>query len=199
MQLEYFFDCASPWTYLSYTRIESICLATNTQLVWRPFLVGGVFNAVNQSVYEARANPIPMKVRYYQKDMQDWARFQGITIGNPPIFPVNSVKAMRGCFVAMELGRISQYAGLVFEAYWSDLKDISNDRVLNEIVEANDINPEDFFRKIVSDEYKRKLRRNTDELIERGGFGSPTMYINGDDMYFGNDRLVLVEQRLRGN
>ena len=129
MQLEYFFDCSSPWTYLSYTRIEPICLVTDTQLVWRPFLVGGVFNAVNQSVYETRANPIPVKARYYQKDMQDWARFQGITIGNPPIFPVNSVKAMRGCFVAMELGRISQYAGLVFEAYWSDLKDISNDKL----------------------------------------------------------------------
>ena len=161
--------------------------------------MGGVFNAVNQGVYEARANPVPMKARYYQKDMQDWARFQGIKIGNPPIFPINSVKAMRGCFVAIELGRISKYAGLVFEAYWSDLKDISNDKVLKEIVEASDMNAGDFFRKIVSDEYKQKLRRNTDELIERGGFGSPTIYINGDDMYFGNDRLVLVEQRLRGN
>ena len=71
MQLEYFFDCSSPWTYLSYARIESICLATETELVWRPFLVGGVFNTINQSVYEARANPIPVKARYYQKDLQN--------------------------------------------------------------------------------------------------------------------------------
>ena len=83
MQLEYFFDCSSPWTYLSYARIESICLATETELVWRPFLVGGVFNTINQSVYEARANPIPVKARYYQKDLQDWARFVGLEIGMP--------------------------------------------------------------------------------------------------------------------
>ena len=198
MQLEYFFDCSSPWTYLSYARIESICAATGTELVWRPFLVGGVFNTVNQSVYEARANPVPVKARYYQKDLQDWAGFQGITIGNPPVFPVNSVKAMRGCFVAMESGCISEYAGLVFKAYWTDLKDISGDEVLGEVVEASGMAVTDFFDKISSDEYKQKLRRNTDELIERGGFGSPTIYVNGGDMYFGNDRLVLVEHKLQG-
>ena len=161
--------------------------------------MGGVFNTVNQSVYEARANPVPIKARYYQKELQDWARFQGIVIGNPPVFPVNSVKAMRGCFVALESGCISQYAGSVFRAYCEELKNISRDEVLIDIVEAVGMNTKDFFRKISSDKYKERLKSNTDELIERGGFGSPTMYIDGDDMYFGNDRLLLVEQKLRGN
>ncbi len=197
MQLEYFFDCSSPWTYLSYTRIESICGNTGTELVWRPILVGGVFNAVNQSVYETRANPVPVKARYYQKDLQDWARYQGIDIGNPPVFPVNAVKAMRGCFVALEEGCISAYAGLVFKTYWTDLKDISQDEVLRDIARACDIDVDDFFARLTSDEYKQRLRENTDELIDRGGFGSPTIFIDSDDMYFGNDRLVLVEQKLK--
>lgn len=197
MQLEYFFDCSSPWTYLSYTRIESICVDTGTELVWRPILVGGVFNAVNQSVYETRANPVPVKARYYQKDLQDWARYQGIDIGNPPVFPVNAVKAMRGCFVALEEGCISTYAGLVFKTYWTDLKDISQDEVLRDIARACDIDVDDFFARLASDEYKQRLRANTDELIDRGGFGSPTIFIDSDDMYFGNDRLVLVEQKLK--
>ncbi|MBD3647738.1 MAG: DsbA family protein, partial [Pseudomonadales bacterium] len=89
MKVEYFFDCSSPWTYLSFTRIEDICERHGAELEWKPVLVGGVFNAVNQSVYEQRANPVPAKAKYYQKDLQDWASFQGITIGAPPVFPVN--------------------------------------------------------------------------------------------------------------
>jgi len=196
MQVEYFFDCSSPWTYLSFTRIERICNRQNAKLIWRPILVGGVFNAVNQSVYEQRANPVPVKMKYYQKDLADWASFHGITIGNPPVFPVNSVKAMRGCFVALEQGCISEYVGKVFKAYWTDLKDISQDPVISEIVDSCQMNQDDFFRCISHDDYKQKLRMNTEELIERGGFGSPTMFVDHDDIYFGNDRLVLLERRL---
>lgn len=197
MQVEYFFDCSSPWTYLSWTRIEEVCSDAGAELVWKPFLVGGVFNAVNRSVYESRANPEPAKMKYYQKDLQGWARYQGIEIGSPPVFPVNSVKVMRGCFVALEAGCISDYAGRVFKAYWTDLKDISQDEVIRPVVEACGLDVDDFFEKITSDEYRARLRANTDELIERGGFGSPTMFIDGDDMYFGNDRFVLIEDRLR--
>ena len=198
MQVEYFFDCSSPWTYLSYTRIEDICQRHGATLVWRPFLVGGVFNAVNPTVYESRANPVKVKMRYYQKDLQDWAALHGITIGSPPVFPVNSVKVMRGCHVALDAGCISEFAGAVFKAYWTDLKDISQDDVIAPIVSACGLDVDDFFAQIASPARKQQLRETTDELIERGGFGSPTMFVDGDDMYFGNDRLVLLEHRLAG-
>ncbi len=195
-RVEYFFDCSSPWTYLSYTRIEAVCDAAGAELVWRPFLVGGVFNSVNSSVYENRANPVMVKAKYYQKDLKDWADYQGIEIGSPPVFPVNSVKAMRGCFVALEHDCISRYAGIVFRTYWTDLKDISQDDVMQEVVAEAGLPADEFFEKINDDSYKQKLRDTTEELIERGGFGSPTIFIDGDDMYFGNDRLPLIEHRL---
>ena len=53
--------------------------------------MGGVFNAVNQDVYERRANPDPRKASYSEKDLQDWARLAGIRIGKPPVFPVRAV------------------------------------------------------------------------------------------------------------
>lgn len=196
-QVEYFFDCSSPWTYLSYTRIEQICEHAQAELIWRPILVGGVFNAVNQGVYEQRANPVAVKARYYTKDLADWASFQGIAIGSPPVFPVNSVKVMRGCFVAMEQGCISRFAGLVFKAYWTELLDISQDEVIASIVSECSLDTDDFFERIKTDAYKSLLRANTDELIERGGFGSPTLFVDKDDMYFGNDRLVLLEHCLQ--
>ena len=135
----------------------------------------------------------------WPEDLRDWARHYGIEIGSPPVFPVNSVKAMRGCFVAQEKDCLVPYARAVFEAYWGALEDISQDPVLAGIVERVGLDSADFFQKIGSAPYKQKLRDNTDELIERGGFGSPTLFVNGDDMYFGNDRLELVRAALKGN
>lgn len=199
MKLEFFFDCSSPWTYLAFHRIEALAAETGADLVWRPILVGGVFNAVNPSVYDQRANPVPAKARYYAKDLRDWARHYGLRIGMPPVFPVNSVKAMRGVFVAEEHQRLPAYVRAVFERYWGDLEDISQDEVLRRIVDRVGLDREEFFAKIADAAYKARLRANTDELTARGGFGSPTLFVNEEDMYFGNDRLVLVKEALLAN
>ena len=195
-KLEFFFDCSSPWTYLAFSRIEEVAAEAGADLVWRPILVGGVFNTVNGSVYEQRRNPVIPKFRYYVKDLQDWAHSYGLAIGQPPVFPVNSVKAMRGCFVAEEHGTLPAYAREVFRTYWGDLEDISEDNVLRTILAAVDLDADEFFDKINRAPYKQLLRANTDELIERGGFGSPTVFVDDADMYFGNDRLVLVREAL---
>lgn len=197
-RLEFFFDCSSPWTYLAFHRVEEVCRETGADLEWRPILVGGVFNAVNSSVYEQREKPVPAKARYYAKDLRDWTRFYGLRIGQPPVFPVNSVKAMRGAFFALERGVLPQYARAVFETYWGDLQDISQDAVLHPIVARVGLPVDEFAARVAAPEYKAKLRASTDELIARGGYGSPTMFVDGDDMYFGNDRLVLVREALLG-
>ena len=195
-RLEFFFDCSSPWTYLGFHEIEAVAAEASAELVWKPILVGGVFNAVNPAVYAARANPIPARAAYHGKDLSDWARRYGLKIGLPPVFPVNSVKAMRGACFALDRGILPRYARAVFEAYWGELEDISQDSVLERIAREVGLEPDAFFTAIRSDEYRSNLRANTDELVRRGGFGSPTMFVDGDDMYFGNDRLVLVRDAL---
>ncbi|HXZ85429.1 MAG TPA: 2-hydroxychromene-2-carboxylate isomerase [Myxococcota bacterium] len=197
-KVEFFFDCSSPWTYLAFHKIEALCRETGATLEWRPILVGGVFNAVNPSVYEQRAKPVPAKARYYAKDLRDWARHYGLRIGQPPVFPVNSVKAMRGAFFALERGVLPAYARAVFESYWGELEDISQDAVLEKIVDRVGLPRAEFFAAIASPAYKERLRANTDELIARGGFGSPTIFVDGSDMYFGNDRLELVRAAVLG-
>ncbi|USG63134.1 2-hydroxychromene-2-carboxylate isomerase [Sneathiella marina] len=196
-KLEFFFDCSSPWTYLGFESLQDLS-ARHPQLdiIYRPFLVGGVFNSVNPSVYNNRENPVVPKMRYSKKDLQDWAHFVGIEIGQPSVFPVNSVKAMRGAFVALEEGCLVPYARTVFKRYWTDLADISQLDVLQEVVREVGLDSENFFRKINEQPYKDKLKDTTDELIARGGFGSPTMYLDGQDMYFGNDRFPLIEAKL---
>jgi len=196
--IEFFFDCSSPWTYLGFHNIQPLAAELKVPITWRPILVGGVFNAVNPSVYASRDKPVPAKRDYMLKDLQDWARSSGLKIVMPPkVFPVNSVKAMRGCLWLQPQGRMLPFATAVFEAYWGRDEDISQDAVLADLCDRCDIDTQAFFAGIARDGIKAQLKANTDELIRRGGFGSPTIYVGGDDMYFGNDRLPLVAEALR--
>lgn len=194
--LAFYFDCSSPWTYLAFSRIEALVERTGADIVWKPVLVGGIFNAVNDTIYQQRAHPHPVKERYYVKDMQDWADYCGIEIGQPPVFPVRAVDAMRGALVALEEKRLVAYAWATFRAYWGALKDISQGHVLKEICQEADLDWARFQVRITEPDIKEALRRNTEEVIALGGFGSPTMVVSGVDMYFGNDRLPLVEAAL---
>lgn len=191
--IEFFFDCSSPWTYLAFHNIQRLAAELQEPIAWRPVLVGGIFNSVNPSVYAMRDNPVPAKQAYMLKDLQDWARAAGLKIVMPPkVFPVNSVKAMRGCLWLAPRGQLLPFASAVFEAYWAREEDISQDPVLLKICEQIGVDGDEFLAGIAQPTIKEQLKANTEEVIRRGGFGSPTLYL-GDDMYFGNDRLPLVK------
>jgi 2-hydroxychromene-2-carboxylate isomerase len=196
--LECFFDCSSPWTYLAFERIQPIATAHGVKIDWRPILVGGVFNAINPSVYHSREHPVPAKEAYAAKDMQDWARLVGVKIvWRPTVFPVNSVKAMRACIFAERHGKLVALARAVFQAYWGEDCDISLDAELRPLFAKVGLDPDQVFQAIGGPEIKATLKANTDELIARGGYGSPTFFIGRADMYFGNDRLPLIEAALQ--
>ena len=195
-RIEFYFDCSSPWTYLAFHGVQPLAAELAAEIVWKPILVGGVFNAVNQTVYDNRAAPNPLKQAYMLKDLADWARLYGLRIVFPPtVFPVNSVKCMRGAFVALDDDKLVAYATAAFDAYWGDDRDISKDDALANIAAKAGLERQRFFSCIESEAYKSRLRANTDELIKRGGFGSPTMFV-GESMFFGNDRLPLVRAAL---
>lgn len=200
MKLEFFFDISSPWTYLGFHNVQPFAKEMDIEIDWKPILVGGIFNTVNPSVYEGRANPVKVKARYHLKDMQDWARLAGLKIIFPPrIFPINSVKAMRACIVLKNQGLLVPFAANVFEAYWSHETDIADDGQLVRILERVGADSGSVMDAIQTPEIKDQLKANTQDVIDRGGFGSPTLFL-GDDMYFGNDRLPLVKaaiERLR--
>lgn len=193
--IEFFFDCSSPWTWLAFHNIQPLARELGVDVQWRPVLVGGIFNAVNPGVYEFRERGAPAKKAYQLKDLQDWARLAGLEIVFPPtVFPVNSVKAMRGCILLEPEGKLVPFASAVFEAYWAHDRDISQDDVLADLCRRVGVDPQRFHEGIARPEIKARLKANTDEVIARGGFGSPTIFVGGDDMYFGNDRLALVRE-----
>lgn len=195
-RIEFYFDCSSPWTYLAFHAVQPLARELGAEIAWKPILVGGIFNTVNQTVYESRSKPNPLKASYMKKDLADWAKLYGLRILFPPtIFPVNSVKVMRGAYVALDDGKLIPYATAAFEAYWGDDRDISKEDALADIAAKAGLERQRFFSAIETDSCKARLRGTTDELIKRGGFGSPTMFVD-DSMFFGNDRLPLVRAAL---
>jgi len=192
-EVECFFDCSSPWTYFAFESLLQLQQEIGVTISWRPFLVGGVFNAVNPSVYNSRDTPVPSKQAYAKKDQQDWARHLGLPIlYRPTVFPVNSVRAMRACIVLDAEDKLVPFARAVFRAYWIDDQDISQPAVLTTICQGLGIDAAALLTAIEQQPIKDQLRANTQEAIDRGSFGSPTIFVGGDDMYFGNDRMPLI-------
>ena len=200
--IEVFFDCSSPWTYLAFENLQPMAAELGATIIWRPILVGGIFNSINPSVYESRRTPVPAKARYMLKDLQDWAGVAGLKIKMPPsVFPVNSVKVMRGCIALEAEGKLVPFARAAFEAYWGEDRDISQDAVIGDLCARAGVDPAWLLDAVAQPAIKDRLKANTDEVMARGGFGSPTIFVNGDDMFFGNDRLALVRaavERARG-
>ncbi len=199
--IDFYFDVSSPWTYLAFRNIQPMALELNTTIHWRPVLVGGIFNTVNQRMYASREDSQSPRNRYVLKDLQDCARQTGVKIVFPPkVFPVNSVKAMRGCiWLAQDDGskhHLLPFIEATFAAYFTHQEDISQDNVLAEICRKIGVDAAAFAEGITHSDIKEALKANTDEAIARGAFGVPSFFV-GDDMYFGNDRLDLLRLAVR--
>lgn len=198
VRVEFFYDLSSPWTRLAFHNFRAGIADRDVAVIWRPFLVGGVFNAVNQSVYESRANPDNPKFRLSFVWLKEWARLAGLRMNFPSEFhPVKSVHAMRFCCALEDRpDDLLTFSEAAFEAYFGDARNIDDPAVLEDIANACDFDGAALRAASASDEVKARLRANTDEAVARGAFGSPTIFVDGAYMYFGNDQLPLVMQRI---
>ena len=201
--IDFYFDVSSPWTYLAFRNIQPMALELDASISWRPVLVGGIFNTVNQRLYTSREDSHSPRNRYMLKDLQDCARQTGLNIVFPPkVFPVNSVKAMRGCLWLAQSAELKHhlltFIEATFAAYFTRQEDISQDDVLANICQDLGIDAAAFAEGISQPSIKQALKTNTDEAIARGAFGVPSFFV-GNDMYFGNDRLDLLRLAVLAN
>ncbi len=196
--LEFYFDLSSPWTYLAFTNVQGVIARTGAHISYRPILVGGVFNAVNPAVYAAREQTENRRVQHSWKALKDWAALAGVEMNFPSAFhPAKSVNAMRMCCaVADDMPALTAFTKGAFESYFGREENLDDPDVLVAVANAAGLDGAAIRAASVLDATKALLRANTDELIARGGYGSPTMFVGGSDMYFGNDQLPLVEAAL---
>lgn len=198
VSVEFFFDLSSPWTCLAFNNIQPILAETGAQVRWRPFLVGGVFNAVNPRVYEARADPEQKAMKRGFGWLREWARLAGVPMNFPsPHHPVKSVAAMR-CCCALEDDQdaLFAFARAAFAAYFADARNIDDPSVLAAIAGEIGMDGPALAEAAQAQPAKDRLRANTEEAIARGAYGSPTIFVGGEHMYFGNDQLPIVRQRI---
>ena len=195
---EVFYDLSSPWTRIAFANLHKAVEGTDIAVTWRPFLVGGVFNAVNQSVYESRQNPDNPKFRRSWVWLKEWADLAGVRMNFPsPHHPVKSVHAMRFCCaLEQDQAALERFSEAAFEAYFGDQRNIDDPEVLEAIANACGLDGAALRAATALEACKQRLRANTEEAIQRGAFGSPTILIGQTHQYFGNDQLPLVMQRL---
>ena len=201
-KMEFFFDLSSPWTRLAFHNIQPIIAENDAEIVWRPFLVGGVFNAVNQTVYAARENPDNIKFVHSFRVLKDWAKLAGVPMNFPSEHhPVRSIHAMRACSALEDdQAALHSFATSAFDAYYGDQRNLDDPEVLAAIADEIGMDGASLVAKTQDQAIKDRLRANTEEAIKRGSYGSPSIFVpfaDGERMYFGNDQLPLVNWAIK--
>lgn len=192
-QVEFFFDFGSPYTYLAYHQLPKIAAKRNAAMVWRPMLLGGVFQATgNHSPIE-----IPAKGRYSLIDLQRWAAHFGVPMTMNPHFPINTLTLMRGAVAYQQRGdaEFQRYLGAIFGAMFERPRNLGQAEQVAAVLQENGFNAVQFQSLVSDPAVKDRLKRNTEEAVARGVFGAPTFFV-GEQMFWGQDRLDFVDQAL---
>ena len=190
-QVEFYFDFGSPTTYLAYTQLPKIAERTGAEIVYKPFLLGGVFQATGNQTPMA----VPAKGAWMVQDMPRFAKRYGVELAFNPHFPINTITMMRGAIWAQEQGILSKYCDAMFQAMWVDQINMGDIEELVKVLKTIDINPEQFQAAVSNQAVKDQLRASTEEAVAKGAFGAPTLFV-GEEMFFGQDRLDFVEEAL---
>jgi len=192
--VEFFFDFGSPAAYLAWTQLPALCAQAGAALVYKPMLLGGVFQATgNRSPVE-----VPAKGAYIRGDFERFAARYGVPLRFNPHFPVNTLLLMRGA-TAMQMqdggARFGDYCAAVFRAMWVDEKAMNDPAVVGQVLHAAGFDPAQMLASAGQQAVKDQLKAVTEEAVARGVFGAPTMFVGGR-MFWGQDRLDFVREAL---
>lgn len=193
--VEFFYSFASPSSYLALVRLREAVLRTGAALMFRPIVTAWLPDDVVLSDPCLAASSNPAVDAYLEKDLRDWSTFCGVQIDLQHCGPVDSAWAQRGAVAAIDAGVIATYAESVFRARFDEGRDISDRAVVVDIAMRCAMANDKFSSALDSGHAESIVRRNMATLVQRGGFGSPTMFL-GEDMYFGHERVPLLEMAL---
>jgi 2-hydroxychromene-2-carboxylate isomerase len=186
VNFQFWYDFASPYSFLSSMRIEALSRASGVEVEWRPFLLGPIFKS--QGWGTSPFNIYDAKGRYMWRDMERRSTRYGIAFKKPSAFPRNGVLASRVALAFESHARRVEFSKLVFIANFTYDRDISDETVVSPLLETMGEDPERIISTALSDENKKKLRVATDEAARRGIFGAPS-YLVGEELFWGDDRL----------
>jgi len=185
--LEFWFEFASSYSYLSVMRIEALARDAGVTLQWRPFLLGPVFLSLGWN--DSPFNIYPPKGRYMWRDLARLATRYGLPLQVPSRFPRNGLLAARVALTGADKGWIGDFSRAVMTANFAEDREISDPAVIRGILEDLRLDAEAILAQAHSPEIKEALRRQTDRAGEIGLFGAPSFVTPDGELFWGNDRL----------
>lgn len=185
-ELEFWYEFASTYSYLSVMRIEELAKRKGVAVKWRAFLLGPIFKS--QGWATSPFNIYESKGRYMWRDLERLTSKYGLLWKRPSEFPRNGLLASRVSMLAEPYGWCPEFSQKVFQANFAHDQDISDESVIASILDSMGKNGARLIERAKSDETKLKLRKQTERAIEKGIFGAPT-FAAGGELFWGNDRL----------
>ena len=193
-EVEFFFDVGSPAAYLAWTQLPKIAQETDSTIAWRPFLLGGVFQATgNRSPMD-----VPAKGHYMLQDLQRYARRYGVEFAHNPHFPINTLMLMRGA-VGLQMrhpSRMNVYVDAIYDAIWVQALDMNDPATVGRVLKDAGFEVQQILALTADPEVKDRLKAVSQEAVQRGVFGAPTFFV-GNEMFWGQDRLDFVKEALQ--
>lgn len=191
--LDFYFEFASPYGYLASLRIDAIAAAYDREVDWRPIMLGAAMKLTGSGPNMM----MPLKGPYLLHDAPRFARYLGVPLQVPPVMPVNSLAASRAFWWldGQDPDMAKGFAQAAYHAHWGEGRDISTPEQVAAIGEALGVPAADLIAATQDPAIKAKLKAETDRSLERGVFGSPFVFVDGEP-FWGADRLDQVERWL---
>ena len=195
-RVELIFDFVSPNAYMIWWPLRDLIRKTGAELDVVPVFLGGMHKLTGNAPPFVRDAEIKGKNEYSMLEMQRFIKKHGLNKYRlNPNFPFNSVTLQRMLLAADEDGRGVQFVESMLPAIWEEGLDVSDPEALGAAVNAGGFDAAGLFKRSQTDEIKQGLIKNTQDAVDRGTFGIPTMYV-GDQMFFGKERLGQIEEEL---
>ncbi|MCK9988075.1 MAG: hypothetical protein AzoDbin1_04547 [Azoarcus sp.] len=185
-KIEFWYEFASSYSYLSVMRIEALAADAGVAVEWKPFLLGPVFLAMGWN--DSPFNIYPPKGRYMWRDLARLADKYGLPFRVPSRFPRNGLLAARLALLGGEQGWVAEFSRRVMLANFAEDREIGEPEVIGAILAELGLPVDELLAAAVTEDNKRALRRQTERAAELGMFGAPSFRV-GDELFWGNDRL----------
>lgn len=186
-KLEFWYDFASSYSYLTAVRIEAEAKRAGVEIVYRPFLLGPIFKS--QGWTTSPFNLFPAKGQYMVRDITRVTTARGLPFRMPEAFPANGLHAARIALAGESSGWIAPFTRAVFEAEFGAQRDIADPTVLASVLERIGVDAQAALARATTPEIKDRLRAQTETASTHGIFGAPTFIASDGELFWGDDRL----------
>jgi len=191
--VDFYFDVGSPTAYLAHNRLKQLKLEYGCSVIYHPVLLGGLFKASGNS----SPVTVPAKGRYMMmEDLPRFAKLYNVPLNTNPHFPINTLNLMRGAVSALNEAYFDTYIDTIFNSIWVESRNMGDIDTVIEVLSDAGLDAKSILDATQNPEVKQQLISNTEQAVERGLFGAPTMFVDGE-MFFGQDRLQFVEAALK--